>query len=156
MGVSGSGKTTAGLAIARAIDLPFVDADDLHSAENKERMRRGIPLTDVDRAPWLTTVGTRLAQDDGEGIVLACSALRRVYRDRLRELAPDVVFVHLVVDPVLVAARLADREHEFMPASLLASQFATLELPTDDERHVDVDSRWPVEEIAAEVATLLG
>lgn len=153
MGVSGSGKTTTGQAIAQALDLPFVDADDLHPAANKALMRQGIPLTDDDRAPWLTIVGERLGH--AGGVVIACSALRRAYRDRLRELAPDAVFVHLRVDEALVADRLATREHEFMPASLLASQFATLEIPTADEPHIDIDSRQSPETIAAEVAAAL-
>jgi gluconokinase len=137
MGVSGSGKTVTGSMLAAALGRPFVDADDLHPVANKEKMARGIPLQDDDRWGWLDTVGERLAA--GVPIVVACSALRRVYRDRLRAAAPAIVFVHLHGSRELLAERMGHRVHEFMPATLLDSQLATLEPLQDDERGVVVD-----------------
>lgn len=155
MGVSGSGKSTAGAAIAGRLGVAFVDADDLHPTANKEKMRIGEPLTDEDRWPWLSIVGTRLADSD-EGLVIACSALRRSYRDLIREAAPDAVFVHLAGTREFVAERMAGRVHEFMPESLLASQFATLETPEADERHITIDLGLPPGEIAERVAEAVG
>ena len=99
MGVSGSGKSTVGEALARRLGTRFVDADDLHPAANVGKMRSGIPLTDDDRWPWLDAVGQALAEAPAPGVVVACSALRRAYRDRLRAFAPDTVFVALEGDP---------------------------------------------------------
>lgn len=152
MGVSGSGKSTVGDRIATELGVVFVDADDLHPAVNKDKMGRGIPLTDDDRWPWLHIVGQRLAVAENAGLVVACSALKRSYRDLLREEAPDVVFVHLRGTQEFISARMSARVHEFMPNSLLESQFATLELPADDEAHIDVDLTLSPDEIAAFVA----
>ena len=124
MGVSGAGKSTVGEALAHRLDVPFVDADDLHPAANVEKMRTGTPLTDDDRWPWLDLVGAALAAAEPPGIVVACSALRRAYRDRLRAVAPDVAFVALEGDPEVLAERLGARAGHFMPATLLASQLA--------------------------------
>lgn len=132
MGVSGSGKSTVGAALAAALGWPFLDADDYHPAANVAKMAAGTPLTDDDRAPWLdrlaATMHDILARG-GHG-VLACSALKAAYRERLAR-AGDVRFVYLEGDAKTIAARLAGRKHEYMPSSLLASQFATLEPPTD-------------------------
>jgi gluconokinase len=132
MGVSGSGKTTAGKAIAEALAIPFFDGDDLHSPEARAKMTAGIPLTDEDRAPWLDRIGNLLADAVAhpDGAVVACSALRRAYRDRLRTIVgPSLRFVFLKGDKALMRSRVAGRKGHYMPASLIDSQFATLESP---------------------------
>jgi gluconokinase len=145
MGVSGSGKSVTGSRLAAALGRPFVDADDLHPAANKDKMAHGIPLTDDDRWGWLDTVGTRLGV--GDDVVIACSALKRVYRDRLRTAAPDALFVHLHGSPELLAERAGHRVHEFMPATLLGSQLATLEPLQPGEWGVVVDVAPPLPEV---------
>ncbi len=161
MGVSGSGKSTIGQALADALadqgqPSEFVDADDLHPAANKEKMRAGIPLTDEDRWPWLDVVAgwIRTHLDDGRPGVVTCSALKRSYRDVLR--APGVVFVHVAGDGALIADRMSARSGHFMPTSLLASQLATLELPQPDEAHVTIAADRTPEEESAEVLERLG
>lgn len=152
MGVSGSGKTTVGTALAHALDVAFVEGDALHPPENVRRMARGIPLTDADRRPWLLAIAQRLraAQQSGSGIVVTCSALKRSYRDLLRtEGAPDVRFVFLSGGQALIASRISERRGHFMPASLLGSQFATLEEPAADEDAWVCDVREPAETIVA-------
>ena len=132
MGVSGSGKTTVGKALAERRGIAFIDGDDLHSPEARAKMHAGIPLTDEDRAPWLDRIGHALADaaDYPEGVVIACSALRRVYRDRLRAIAgPSLRFLFLKGDKALMRSRVAERKGHYMPASLIDSQFATLESP---------------------------
>jgi carbohydrate kinase (thermoresistant glucokinase family) len=151
MGVSGSGKSTVGQALADALRRTFVDGDALHSAENRAKMASGVPLTDEDRWPWLDSVAGVLASYDDQGMhpVVACSALRRAYRDRLRAATPGIVFVHLHGAPALLASRLGPRKHEYMPASLLASQLDTLEPLAPDERGVVVDIAPPATEVTA-------
>ncbi len=132
MGVSGAGKTTVGQALARNLDWHFEDADDWHPAENVARMSAGQPLTDEDRAPWLDRLNHLLLERDR--LVLACSALKRAYRDRLREgLGDSVGFVHLRAKEELLLGRLRDRRGHYMPASLLQSQLDALEEPGPDE-----------------------
>lgn len=132
MGVSGSGKTSVGQALAARLGIAFTDADDLHPAANVEKMRAGHPLTDEDRWPWLDRVGRKLA-DAAPGVV-ACSALKRSYRDRIRAACgAPVRFVHLSGSRDQIAARMAARRDHYMPVSLLDSQFATLEPPGPDE-----------------------
>ena len=139
MGVSGSGKSTVGEALAARLGAAYVDADDLHPPANIARMRGGQPLTDEDRWPWLDDVGRWLADHVDPPGVTACSALRRAYRDRLRRWAPTTAFVHLDGDPALIAARQSSRPGHFMPANLLQSQFQTLEPLEPDERGVAID-----------------
>ncbi|MFE5670411.1 gluconokinase [Agromyces sp. NPDC056523] len=147
MGVSGAGKSTVGEALAHRLDVPFIDADDLHPAVNVEKMRAGTPLTDDDRWPWLDLVGAALAEASSPGVVVACSALRRAYRDRLRAVAPDVVFIALEGDPAVLADRLGARAGHFMPATLLASQLALYESPAADERAVHCAIEGPLDGI---------
>jgi carbohydrate kinase (thermoresistant glucokinase family) len=130
MGVSGSGKSTVGAELAARLGVPFVDGDALHPVANVAKMAAGIPLDDADRWPWLDAVGARLAESR---VVVACSALRRSYRDRLRAAAPDVRFVLLDGSRELLAARTGARLDHFMPPALLDSQLATLERPAPDE-----------------------
>jgi carbohydrate kinase (thermoresistant glucokinase family) len=149
MGVSGSGKTTVGAALADALGLRFVDGDALHPVANVAKMAAGIPLDDDDRAPWLDAIGAVLA---GGPVVVACSALKRAYRDRLRAAAPRLELVFLDGDRELLASRMVARPGHFMPASLLDSQLATLEPPTADEQALTVDVSAPVVEIVASLA----
>lgn len=135
MGVSGAGKTVVGARLADALGVPFLEGDDLHPAENVQRMAQGIPLTDDDRRGWLTEIAARLAavRRAGTGLVVSCSALKRAYRDQLRGADPEIRFVHLTGDPALIAQRMSQRPGHFMPATLLDSQLATLEIPASDE-----------------------
>ena len=149
MGVAGAGKTTVGRALAAELKWPFLDADDFHTPENKERMRAGTPLTDAQREPWLATLRGYVADTltNGRSAVLACSALRRRYREALLPpgAASDAVrFVHLRTGTDVLASRLARRTRHFMPASLLPSQLATLEEPAEDEPALIVDGSRPV------------
>jgi gluconokinase len=137
MGVSGSGKSTVGSALAQRLRVPFVDADTLHPPDNIAKMAAGEPLDDDDRYPWLEKVGRWLA--DHRGGVVACSALKRKYRDQLRAHCPQVQFLHLRGSPELIASRLATRSGHFMPAALLQSQFDALEPLGADERGVVID-----------------
>ncbi|WP_116376227.1 gluconokinase [Mycobacterium sp. MFM001] len=138
MGVSGSGKSTVGAALARRLNVPFADADALHPEANIAKMAAGKPLDDNDRHPWLDAVGEWLA-DHCDGGVMSCSALRRTYRDQLREHCPKVRFLHLSGSPELIAARQAGRTGHFMPSSLLKSQFETLEPLEPDEHGITID-----------------
>jgi gluconokinase len=155
MGVSGSGKTVVGTALARALGVEFVEGDDYHPADNVKRMAAGIPLTDDDRALWLRALAARLreAKDAGTGLVMSCSALKRSYRDVLRAQAPEVTFVFLKGRRDLIAERIAGRHEHFMPPSLLESQFAALEAPSPDEHAWVCDiSKAPEDLVAALVA----
>lgn len=137
MGVSGSGKSTIGARLARALEIEFVEGDDLHPAENVKRMEAGIPLTDDDRRGWLVAIAARLreAKRAKVGLVVSCSALKRSYRELLRSGGDENVrFVYLAGTRALLAERLANRRRHFMPASLLESQLSALEEPSPDER----------------------
>jgi len=129
MGVSGSGKSTIGALLAEKLGWPFADADGFHPPENVAKMASGQPLTDADRWPWLDAIAAHIgaARQAGQPVVVACSALRRAYRDRLRAGHGDLLFLHLSGAPEVIAARQAARQGHFMPPSLMASQFATLE-----------------------------
>jgi gluconokinase len=132
MGVSGSGKTTAGIALAKRRGVPFLDGDDLHTPEARAKMTAGIALDDADRAPWLDRIGRTLADAEGypQGVVIACSALKHAYRDRLRAIVgASLRFLFLKGDKALMRSRVAGRKGHYMPASLVDSQFAALESP---------------------------
>lgn len=146
MGVCGSGKTTVGIALSERCGGVFYDADDFHPQSNISKMKRGEPLDDADRAPWLDELALRLATASVERppVVLACSALKEQYRDILRSGCADLQFVHLCGTPEVIRARLAARTGHFMPDVLIDSQFAALEAPTG-ALVVDIDSS--VEEV---------
>lgn len=150
MGVSGSGKSTIGALVADALGVPFIDADELHPLANVEKMAAGHPLTDEDRWPWLAKVGQTLDEADGTGAVVACSALKRVYRDAIRAEAPRAVFVHLSASTEVLASRLGGRTGHFMPSTLLDSQLATLEPLAPDEPGIVVDVTPDVGTIVAD------
>lgn len=149
MGVTGAGKSTVGTLLAERLGLGFRDADDFHPPSNIAKMSSGTPLTDEDRWPWLDAIGAHLVAHRGAGCVVTCSALKRAYRDRLRAAAPELRFVHLHGDVALVAARQAARQGHFMPASLVASQFATLEPPAPEEGVITLDVAASPEALAA-------
>ncbi len=146
MGVSGSGKSTVGAALAQRLRVPFADADDFHPAANIEKMTAGHALDDADRRPWLDSIGQWLAAHP-DGGVMSCSALKLAYRDQLRQHCPGVEFLHLVGTPEVIGRRQASRPGHFMPASLLASQFETLEPLLADEHGVDVDVDQDIDSI---------
>lgn len=153
MGVSGSGKSTVGAALAQRLRVPFADADDFHPEANIAKMTAGHALDDDDRRPWLDSIGEWLAAHS-EGGVMSCSALKRTYRDQLREHCPDVDFLHLAGTPEVIGRRQASRPGHFMPASLLASQFKTLEPLAADEHGVDVNVNQNIDSIVNEYVTL--
>lgn len=142
MGVSGSGKTLVGKAVAQALDLAFIEGDHLHPKANVEKMSKGIPLTDGDRFPWLDKIGEQIAAsfEAGEGVIVSCSALRKIYRDRLRAFANGhLMFMFLRGSEEVLAPRMAARTGHFMPPSLLKSQLATLEEPSEEEGVITID-----------------
>ncbi|MGH8289425.1 MAG: gluconokinase [Steroidobacteraceae bacterium] len=148
MGVSASGKSTLGAALARALLLPFVEGDELHSRHNIEKMSRGEPLTDEDRAPWLAAIAALLGDETRypRGVVVACSALKADHRNELRAASPAARFVFLDASPELIHSRMAARRHHFMPPKLQASQFAALQRPAPTEPNViSLDAALPVE-----------
>ncbi|NNN09916.1 MAG: gluconokinase [Acidimicrobiaceae bacterium] len=141
LGVSGSGKSTVGRSLAERLGYDFCDADDLHSPANIAKMSSGRPLNDEDRVPWLNAVGHRMREtlDQGRGVVVACSALKKSYRDLLRRYEPATFCVFLDGSPELILSRVVARARSFMPPSLQSSQFATLEPLGVDEEGVKVD-----------------
>jgi gluconokinase len=147
MGVSGSGKSTVGAALAQRLRVPFADADDFHPPANIAKMTAGHALDDHDRHPWLETIGEWLAEHDENGGVMSCSALKRKYRDQLRHHSPRVEFLLLHGTLEVITRRQASRPGHFMPASLLQSQFATLEPLAPDENGLVVDVDQSVDAI---------
>jgi len=157
MGVSGAGKSTVGQLLADRIDAVFIEGDDLHSDVSKAKMASGVPLEDDDRDPWLRRIVERVRSERsaGRNVVVACSALKHSYRDILSAADRELAFVHLASPRELIAERQRDRDHEYMPSSLLDSQFATLEPPADDERHFELDvSPSPDQLVRAIIAQL--
>ena len=150
MGVAGCGKSSLGRALADRVPLDFVDSDDLHPRANIEKMAAGQPLTDADRWPWLDRVGARLASADGP-VAIACSALRRAYRDRIRGIVPGggVAFLHLAAPQAVIAERIASRTGHFMPPALLQSQYDTLEPLEPDEIGEAIDVSVPLADVVA-------
>jgi len=157
MGVSGSGKTTVSALLAAALGCQFQEGDDLHPAENVEKMRGGTPLTDADRMPWLHRIAKEIDswRAQGESGVLTCSALKRSYRDIIIRGRPDVTLVYLKGSYDIIRRRMAARREHFMPVALLESQFATLQEPTPDEHPIIVDVSGRPAEIATEIVRQL-
>jgi len=158
MGVAGVGKSTVGEAVAQRLGWRFIEGDDFHSAADVAKMHAGQPLSDEDRWPWLRALAAWIGAEEahGEDAVVTCSALRRAYRDLLRDGHPSVFFVHLVSDPQVLAERIGHRHGHFMPASLLDSQLHTLEPLAPDEPGVVVPAAGTVDEVADRVVAALG
>ena len=140
MGVAGCGKSSLGREIAAALGWPMIEGDDFHSAENRALMAAGVPLTDAHRQGWLAMLAAELTHYP-DGVVLTCSALKRAYRDRLREAHANLGFVYLELSPEQALARASSRGDHFFPASLVASQFETLEPPLDEAAVLRLDAR---------------
>jgi gluconokinase len=157
MGVSGCGKSTVGRLIAKQLQCEFLEGDELHPPRNVERMASGIALTDSDRRDWLLAVAEQIADASvaRHGLIVACSALRRRYRDMLRAASGALRFVHVHGEPALLEARMKARTGHYMPASLLASQLQTLEPPTPDEHCLVLDVALAPEQIAAQAVAWL-
>jgi len=152
MGVSGCGKSSVGEELSRLLGVEFLDGDGYHPPANKEKMRQGIPLQDEDRWPWLDILAKALRESAirNTRVIGACSALRRAYRDYLTTKAEEpVTFIHLSGSKELILSRISVREHEYMPTSLLDSQFATLELPQDDENAFTLNIDQSIDELAS-------
>lgn len=149
MGVCGCGKSSVGQALAQRQGWSYIEGDDLHPETNTKKMTAGIPLDDADRWPWLDRIAgaAREFEDSGRSVVVACSALKRAYRDRLRAAGPDVHFLHLAGDRELIHRRLSARKDHFMPPGLLDSQFAALEPPGDDEGAIVLDVSIPLDDL---------
>src|SRR6202171_2407749 len=147
MGVSGSGKSTVGAALAQRLRVHVAAADDCHPQAHVAKMTAGQPLNDDDRYPWLEAIGEWLAEHCDSGGLMSCSALKRKYRDQLRRHCPDVIFLHLSGSPAVIGRRQASRPGHFMPASLLASQFETLEPLDPEERAIPIDVDQDIDSI---------
>lgn len=157
MGVSGCGKSTVGALLADRLGCEFRDGDDLHPPANVEKMTRGVPLDDEDRGPWLERIGDVLAAAhvEGRSLVVACSALKRSYRDLIRSRVAGIAFVHLHGSRELLESRLGVRRYHFMPASLLDSQLSTLEPLGSDEQGIVLDVALDPGVLAARAAAWL-
>ena len=157
MGVSGCGKSSLAQAIAQDLDGTMLEGDVFHPAVSQEKMARGTPLTDQDRAGWLIALGEALANSPGN-IVLSCSALKRGYRDTLRRYKPNLRFVYLDISPATALSRVSSRavaDGHFFPATLVDNQFATLEVPTGEAGVLTVDATTPLPELVAQVRSWL-
>ncbi|MEW1979647.1 gluconokinase [Citricoccus sp. NPDC079358] len=156
MGISGSGKTTLAERLAEELNRPYAEADEFHSAANIEKMRSGAPLTDEDRGPWLAAIRDWMGTaDTTRGTIVTCSALKRTYRDLLRQASGRVFFLHVICDPAVITERMEHRLGHFMPASLVPSQLATLEeLGTDEDGAVLVNS-GSVDELVEQALTIV-
>ncbi|QBI54850.1 gluconokinase [Streptomonospora litoralis] len=156
MGVSGTGKSTVAEPVAERMGLAFAEADDFHPEANVAKMSAGTALTDDDRRPWLESLAEWIGEHDrrGESTIMACSALKRAYRDVLRSSAPDVRFLHLDGSTELIAERLRERKGHFMPETLLRSQKSTLEPLGDDEPGATLDITPPAEETIERAARI--
>jgi carbohydrate kinase (thermoresistant glucokinase family) len=157
MGVAGAGKTTVGEMLARRLGARFIEGDAFHPAANVAKMRAGTPLSDADRLPWLAAIATEIGRclDSGMSAVIACSALKRAYRDILVGRRPGVRVVHLQGTPALIQERLDGRRGHYMPPSLLPSQFAALEAPSADEAAIAIDVTGTPEEIVTAILAAL-
>ena len=156
MGVAGCGKTTVGERLSEVMGIPFRDGDTLHPQANIKKMASGVPLSDNDRRPWLQAIGQAFASS-GTPLIIGCSALRRAYRDVIREMARGgVTFIHLTGSRDIIAERMAKRRRHFMPLTLLDSQFATLEPPGIDEDPIVIDIDQPPDAIVRIAASQLG
>ena len=156
MGVSGCGKSTVGILLAQRLGVAFLEGDALHPPRNIALMRSGTALTDDDRREWLDAIAQRLQTlAEEEGLVIACSALKRSYRDRLRQACPDLHFVHLHGSQEVIADRLAQRRDHYMPTTLLDSQFAILQAPQDDEPAWTFDVRDSVTHLVERITQSL-
>jgi gluconokinase len=154
MGVSGCGKSEVGQRVAGLLQLPLIEGDSFHPQANIDKMRNGIALTDEDRAGWLDILARELANHP-QGAVLTCSALKKSYRDRLRNATPALNFVHLSLTEEEAQKRVASRPGHFYPPSLVASQFAALEDPAGEPGVVVVDAMRPLDEVASLAAQAL-
>ncbi|KUP26653.1 gluconokinase [Kocuria rhizophila] len=157
MGVSGSGKTTIGTLVAHELGVEFIDGDSLHPLENVRKMAAGTPLDDDDRWPWLEIVGRTLHEhgERREGLVVACSALKRVYRERIRSQAPSALFLHLDGTVEVLTRRIEGRSGHFMPAALLESQIETLEPLAQEEGGYVLNIDQPVADMVDDAVTRL-
>lgn len=158
MGVAGCGKSTAGEGLSKALGWPFRDADSFHPPANVEKMKSGRPLDDADRAPWLAAIAAWIDErrELSKPGVVSCSALKRAYRERIIGSRQGVRLVYLTAEPEVIRRRLAARKGHFMPASLLDSQLAVLEEPSEDERPVVVDVALPPKRVVATILARLG
>jgi gluconokinase len=154
MGVAGSGKSTLGAAVAERMGWPMIEGDDFHSDENRARMHAGVPLSDSDREGWLRSLAREL-QRHPNGAILTCSALKRKYRDLLRDASPGLVFVFLDILEDEALSRLRTRGQHFFPPELLQSQFATLEVPVDEPSVLRLDAGLPVQNLADQTVAWL-
>ncbi|MGN7199537.1 gluconokinase [Arthrobacter sp. SAFR-044] len=155
MGVSGAGKSSVGQALASQLGASFIDGDTLHPEANVRKMAAGVPLTDEDRWPWLHLVGTQLSASTENATIVACSALKRSYRDAIRAAAPDTAFILLQADRPALQDRLTQRPGHFMPASLLTSQLETLEELHNDESGLMVESTGGIDTTVERIRKLL-
>lgn len=158
MGVCGCGKSSVGRMVAARLGWDFIEGDDLHPEANRAKMTAGTPLTDADRWPWLDRIAAEAAALDqaGKSAVVTCSALRKAYRDRLRQAGDNLRFVHLSGDGALIRQRMESRKGHFMPPGLLESQLRTLEPPLPEEAALVLDISAGVPEIAEEIIASLG